>query len=80
MNAAKKNKHIQGESLIGASSLLKSELELNGRRLVIMKAVARTKVAETVATNKEIASGNVEDRRNLYLKKEGLLNEKEWIH
>jgi len=60
--------------------LLKSELELNGRRLVIMKAVARTKVAETVQLNKDIASNNVEDRRNLYLKKEGLLNEKEWIH
>lgn len=46
-----------------------------------MRAVARTKVAEVVQLNKDIANNRVDtDRRNLYLKKEGLLNEKEWIH
>jgi len=27
-----------------------------------------------------MAKGSGEDRRNLYLKKEGLLSEKDWIH
>jgi len=46
-----------------------------------MPAVARSRVEGVVKENKDIAKGNVaEDRRNLGLKKEGLLNEKEWIH
>jgi hypothetical protein len=60
--------------------LLKGELELNGRRLVVMHSVARTKVDAVVKENKEHAKGHGEDRRNLLLKKEGLLNEKSWIH
>lgn len=42
--------------------------------------MARTKVADTVQLNKDVAKGHGEDRRNLYLKKEGLLSEKDWIH
>jgi len=68
------------ENLIGQTSLLKGELELNGRRLVILPSVARTNVADTVQNNKDTAKDKGEDRRNLYLKKEGLLSEKDWIH
>jgi hypothetical protein len=60
--------------------LLKGELELNGRRLVVMPSVARTKVADTLQQNKDDFKGVGEDRRNLALKKEGLLSEKDWIH
>lgn len=41
------------DDLLGQSSLLKGELELNGRRLVIMPSVARGKVSETVQANKD---------------------------
>jgi hypothetical protein len=79
----KKNKNKKKgkpDSIIGQSSLLKGELELNGRRLVVLPSVARTKVVETVQNNKDTQKGTGEDRRNLYLKKEGLLSEKDWIH
>ena len=59
--------------------MLKGELELKGRRLVIIRSVARGQVGDLVTSNKDAMKGK-EDRRNLYLKKEGLLNEKEWIH
>ena len=65
---------------MSSASLLKGELELNGRRLVVMHSVARTRVDAVVKENKEHAKGHGEDRRNLLLKKEGLLNEKSWIH
>ena len=60
--------------------MLKGELELNGRRLVILPSVARTKVSDVLQQNKDMSKGTGEDRRNLYLKKEGLLSEKDWIH
>ena len=67
-------------SVIGKMSLLKGELELNGRRLVVMPQVARTKVNDVVTANKDKEKNRGEDRRNLYLKKEGLLSEKDWVH
>ena len=79
-NKAKKSKTSSKTSLIGAQSLLKGELELNGRRLVVLPQVARTQVEAVVQNNKDIIKGLGEDRRNLGLKKEGLLNEKDWIH
>lgn len=66
--------------MLGSSSLLKGELELNGRRLVIMPSVARTRVEEVVKANKDRDKGTGMDRRNLGLKKEGLLNEASWVH
>lgn len=66
--------------MLSSASLLKGELELNGRRLVIMSSVSRNKVDDVAKENKEHAKGHGEDRRNLMLKKEGLLNEKSWIH
>jgi len=68
---------------MGTGSLLKGELELNGRRLVVMQQVAKTKVQDVLKQNqadKLAAAGKGVDKRNLYLKKEGLLNEGEWIH
>ena len=68
------------KALLGQASLLKGELELNGRRLVVMPSVARGKVDDVVKANKDAMKGVGQDRRNLYLKKEGLLNETSWIH
>jgi len=79
MNKKNKGKDSSKE-LLGASSLLKGELELNGRRLVIMPSVAREKVGDVVQANKDAMKGAGADRRNLYLKKEGLLNETSWVH
>jgi RNA recognition motif-containing protein len=68
------------KALLSSASLLKGELELNGRRLVVMSSVSRNKVDSVVKDNKDAAKGLGEDRRNLLLKKEGLLNEKLWIN
>jgi hypothetical protein len=46
----------------------------------VLPSVAKTKVNDVVQQNKDSVKGVGEDRRNLYLKKEGLLSEKEWIH
>lgn len=64
------------KALLSSASLLKGELELNGRRLVVMRQINRTKVDSVVKENKEMLKGTGEDRRNLLMKKEGLLNEK----
>jgi len=48
-----------------------------------MQQVAKTKVQDVLKQNqadKLAAAGKGVDKRNLYLKKEGLLNEGEWIH
>ena len=71
---------MHDKSLLSSSSLLKGELELNGRRLVVMPSVERSKVDAIVKSNKDTLKGVGLDRRNLYLKKEGLLNEASWIH
>ncbi len=60
--------------------MLKGELELNGRRLVVIPSVARTKISDQIQSNKDEKKGVGEDRRNLGLKKEGLLSERDWIH
>ena len=66
---------------MGASSLMKGELELNGRRMVVMPSVARSDVDQVIASNADAKlKANKEDKRNLYLKKEGILNEKNWFH
>ena len=71
---------MHDKALLSSSSLLKDELELNGRRLVVMPSVERGKVDAIVKANKDTLKGVGLDRRNLYLKKEGLLNETSWIH
>ena len=80
----KRNKQSKAQNkdkaLLSSTSLLKGELELGGRRLVVMPSVARTQVSETIQANKDSAKGVGQDRRNLALKKEGLLNETSWVH
>lgn len=76
----KKKKGKKEDTVIGQTSLLKGELELNGRLLKIMPQVARTSVDSVLQQNKDKEKNKGEDRRNLYLKKEGLLAEKEWVH
>jgi hypothetical protein len=45
-----------------------------------MSSVARSRVESVIKENKDSAKGLGEDRRNLLLKKEGLLNEKQWVN
>lgn len=45
-----------------------------------MPSVSRGKVDGVMQANKDAQKGVGVDRRNLYLKKEGLLNETSWIH
>ena len=71
---------FEDKALLSSASLLKGELELNGRLLVVLPQVAKTRVDDVIQANKDSAKGTGEDRRNLYLKKEGLLNEKLWVH
>jgi len=66
---------------MGSSSLLKGELELNGRRIVVMPQVEKTDVAKVISQNQEDRlAANKDDKRNLYLKKEGILNERNWFN
>ena len=71
------------EQIMGSGSLLKGELELNGRRLVVMPSVKKENVGAAMQANLEAknkaAAGGM-DKRNMYLRKEGLLNETLWIH
>ena len=66
--------------MLSKASLLKGELELNGRLLVVLPQVAKTRVDDVVQANKDAMKNTGEDKRNLSLKKEGLLNEKAWVH
>ena len=80
----KKDKMKRGKfednALLSSASLLKGELELNGRLLIVLPQVAKSRVNDVIQANKDSIKGTGEDRRNLGLKKEGLLNEAEWIH
>jgi hypothetical protein len=82
-NQKKKRVDDITEQIMGTGSLLKGELELNGRRLVVMPSVKREKVGEVLQANllaKSKEGGGAHDKRNMYLRKEGLLNEGLWIH
>jgi len=57
---------------------MKNELELKGRRLIVMKQVAKDDVSKLKQDNSHIDKSA--DKRNLAMRKEGLLNEKDWIH
>ena len=69
----------------GVTSVIQAELELNGRRLVVMEAMERTKQDSTTnatssSTVKTVDDKKKLDKRNLVLKREGLLNFDDWIH
>lgn len=59
----------------GVASVISAELELNGRRLVVLLAVARGEQATAQSDDKKKL-----DKRNLMAKREGLLNYEEWVH
>jgi hypothetical protein len=61
----------------GVASVISAELELNGRRLVVMEAMTKDD-----ATNPKNLTDDKkkQDKRNLALKREGLLNFEDWIH
>lgn len=52
-------------------------MELNGRRLVIMEAMNKDEKQNTV---QPVDDKKKLDKRNLALKREGLLNHEDWIH
>ena len=68
-------------SLVSSLSLLQSEIELDGRRLIVKEQVSREaasgirqKQEEEKKREKEL-----EDKRNIGMAKEGLLNEESWL-
>ena len=61
----------------GVTSVIQAELELNGRRLVIMEAMSSGDSASTVG---RVDDKKKQDKRNLALKREGLLNYEDWVH
>ena len=62
--------------------MIKNEVELDGRRLIIKPAISKDKAGQL----KQEAALDLkqkkaeEDKRNLKMAKEGLLNEENWIH
>ena len=70
------------DSLVSSLSLLKNEIELDGRRLIVKESVTREEAGVLKENQKaeEIRKKNQEDKRNLGMAKEGLLNEETWIH
>ena len=50
-------KKVQDKALLSSASLLKGELELNGRRLVVMPSVQRSEVDGVVKANKDASKG-----------------------
>ena len=61
----------------GVTSVIQAELELNGRRLVIMEAMNKNDTESKVG---KVDDKKKQDKRNLALKREGLLNYEDWVH
>ena len=61
----------------GVTSVIQAELELNGRRLVIMEAMNKNDTESKVG---KVDDKKKLDKRNLALKREGLLNYEDWVH
>ena len=57
--------------------MIQAELELNGRRLVVMEAMGKDTKTNTV---QPVDDKKKQDKRNLALKREGLLNIEDWTH
>lgn len=72
----------QKESVISSLSLLKNEIELDGRRLIVKPKVSKEDADNIKEKQKseEIMKKKQEDNRNLQMAKEGLLCEENWIH
>ena len=62
----------------GVVGIIQAELELNGRRLLVLEAMSKTDAHNPTSSN--VNDKKKEDKRNLASKREGLLNYEEWIH
>ena len=62
----------------GVTSVIQAELELNSRRLVIMEALDKSGNSDSSAA--KVDDKKKQDKRNLALKREGLLNYEDWVH
>lgn len=63
-------------------SLIKNEIELDGRRLIVKPKLSKDeagKISENKTAEQKKAK-LLEDKRNIRMAKEGLLNEEAWIH
>jgi hypothetical protein len=85
MDEERKNSRLKKKSqneLISSLSLLKNEIELDGRRLVVKESVSKedAKVIREKQENEKKRLKDLDDKRNLGMAKEGLLNEDNWIH
>ena len=72
----------KAEELVSSLSLIKSEIELDGRRLIVKPAITKEKAGDLKkqATLDIEAKKKEEDTRNIKMAKEGLLSEDNWIH
>ena len=80
-NSRLKNVRKQ-EALVSSLSLIKNEMELDGRRLIVKPSISKEK-ADNIKTQQTLDMKEKrveEDKRNLNMAKEGLLNEDNWIH
>jgi hypothetical protein len=70
------------KSVISSLTLLQNEIELNGRRLIVKSSVSKDEagVLKEKQTDEMKRKKEAEDKRNLGMAKEGLLNEVLWIH
>lgn len=76
------NNKRQQQELVSSLTLIKNEIELDGRRLIVKPAITKDKASDLkkqqaldIKTKKQ-----EEDKRNIKMAKEGLLNEENWIH
>ena len=70
---------LKKKSDTGVLGVIQAELELGGRRLVVMEAMGKTE-AEKKRTEDEGSKKARVDKRNTDMKKEGLVNYNDWIH
>ena len=75
-------KQASGQNLVSSLSLLQNEIELDGRRLIVKEQVSKDEAGKLRENRKleDKRKKEEEDKRNLGMAKEGLLNEAAWIH
>jgi len=71
----------QDEGLVSSLSLLKNEIELDGRRLIVKESISKEEASGLNEKRKaeDVRKKQMEDKRNLNMAKEGLLNEQNWL-
>jgi RNA recognition motif-containing protein len=70
------------QQLVSSLTLLKNEIELDGRRLIVKPSISKEQAGnlKQQATLDVKAKKIEDDKRNLGMAKEGLLNETNWLH